>query len=263
MPIGEVILVNLGALAAMFGSLWCVSLIRKDASIVDPFWGLAFVLVAWVSIAASGELSPSALLIAVLVSLWGLRLSGYLFWRNWGQPEDYRYQAMRKKHGNRFPIVSLFTVFILQGLLALVIALPVQVGIATAQGWSLLVLAGILIWLAGLFFETVGDLQLTRFKSEPANRGRVMDRGLWRYTRHPNYFGDFLVWWGLFLVSARADSWWWTIAGPLLMSFLLIRVSGVRLLESSLRSRVEGYEAYKRRTSAFFPLPPKKPVAQD
>lgn len=252
-----VLLINLAAVMAMFGALWGVSLARRDASIVDSFWGLAFVLVAWVSLGTSGNASPPALLIVALVSIWGLRLSGYLTWRNWGKPEDYRYRAMRERHGERFPIVSLFTVFGLQGVLVLVVSLPVQIGIAEAEAWSILALSGVFLWLVGLLFETVGDFQLARFKSDPKNEGQVMDRGLWRYTRHPNYFGDFLVWWGLFLVAARADSWWWTIAGPLVMSILLIRVSGVRLLESSLRKRVDGYEEYRRRTSAFFPLPPK------
>jgi steroid 5-alpha reductase family enzyme len=117
--------------------------------------------------------------------------------------------------------------------------------------------------LTGIFFEAVGDYQLARFKVDSVNRGRVMNRGLWRYTRHPNYFGDFLVWWGLYLVAAESGSWWWTIVGPLLMSFLLIRVSGVRLLESSLRSRVDGYDQYVRDTSAFFPSPPKQGFQRD
>jgi len=119
-------------------------------------------------------------------------------------------------------------------------------------------LLGLILWGCGLFFEAVGDFQLARFKADPENRGRVMNRGLWRYTRHPNYFGDFLVWWGFYAVAAEPTSWWWTIIGPLLMSFLLIRVSGVRLLESSLRSRVAGYEDYVRSTSSFFPLPPRR-----
>jgi steroid 5-alpha reductase family enzyme len=152
----------------------------------------------------------------------------------------------------------LFTVFGLQGALMWIISLPIQVGISQDQDWHPARAIGLLLWIAGLFFETVGDFQLARFKADPQNQGRVMNRGLWRYTRHPNYFGDFLVWWGFYFVAAESGSWWWTIIGPLLMSFLLIRVSGVRLLESSLRSRVAGYEDYVRDTSAFFPLPPKQ-----
>jgi steroid 5-alpha reductase family enzyme len=258
MTVEQILITNLALLAVVFFALWLASLFLRDASIVDIFWGLGFALVAWFSLYRSGFLSPNALLLTLLVSVWGLRLAGYLAWRNWGKPEDYRYQTMRQRHGKLFPLVSLLTVFGLQGLLMWVISFPVQVGIVKAQTWHPLVAVGVLLWLIGLFFEAVGDYQLARFKADPANRGRVMSRGLWRYTRHPNYFGDFLVWWGLYFVAAESGSWWWTVIGPLLMSFLLIRVSGVRLLESSLRSRVAGYEEYVRNTSSFFPRPPRR-----
>ena len=137
-------------------------------------------------------------------------------------------------------------------------ALPIQVGVSRAEDWHLAGLIGVGLWTCGFFFESIGDYQLARFKADPANRGQVMNQGLWRYTRHPNYFGDFLVWWGFYLLALQTASWWWTIIGPLLMSFLLIRVSGVRLLESSLRSRVAGYDECVRNTSSFFPLPPKQ-----
>ena len=188
----------------------------------------------------------------------GGALSGYLAWRNWGKPEDHRYAAMREKHGDRFPWVSLVTVFGLQGALVWIISLPIQVGVALGEAWQWWTWLGAALWLVGLLFESIGDYQLARFKSDPTNKGRVMNRGLWRYTRHPNYFGDFLVWWGFYLAAAQPGSWWWTLIGPVLMSFLLLRVSGVRLLESSLKSRVEGYEEYTRTTSAFFPLPPRR-----
>lgn len=263
MTLEAVLLTNLATIGAALVALWCLSLLLKNASIVDIFWGCGFVLVAWVSLWASGDLLAKSLLLALLVSIWGLRLAGYLAWRNIGQPEDYRYAAMRERHGKLFPIVSLFTVFGLQGLLMWIIALPIQVGISRGQGWPAAVAIGLILWLTGLFFETVGDYQLARFKTDLANHGRVMNRGLWRYTRHPNYFGDFLVWWGFYFMAVEAGSWWWTIVGPLLMSFLLIRVSGVRLLESSLRSRVAGYEEYVRDTSAFFPLPPQRNTQPD
>lgn len=257
MAIPEILTSNLLAIAVAVLVLWGISLLRRDASIVDIFWGCGFVLVAWLSLWKVGPSSTRTWILATLVSVWGLRLSGYLAWRNWSKPEDYRYKAMRETHGKRFPLVSLVTVFGLQGLLMWIIAFPIQVGMVRAHGWSILATIGSMTFLVGLFFESVGDYQLARFKANPANRGRVMNQGLWRYTRHPNYFGDFLVWWGLYCVAADSSSWWWTIVGPLLMSFLLVRVSGVRLLENSLRTRVDGYEEYVRNTSAFLPLRPK------
>jgi steroid 5-alpha reductase family enzyme len=184
-------------------------------------------------------------------------LAGYLAWRNHGKPEDYRYRAMRDAYGERFRWISLFLVFGLQGAIMWIVAMPIQTGQSSAAPWRWLDGLGVLIWTVGFLFETVGDLQLARFKSDPANRGQVMDRGLWRYTRHPNYFGDFLVWWGLYLI-ATAGGVWWTVFSPALMSVLLVRVSGVALLEKSLKSRTAGYDAYVRRASSFFPWPPKK-----
>ncbi len=258
MQLSELWLANLAVVGAVLGLLWLLSLGLQNASIVDIFWGCGFVLVSWTSLAVGGQTGFGALLVTALVTLWGLRLAGYLAWRNIGKPEDYRYRAMREHHGGRFAIVSLFTVFGLQGLLLWIISLPVQVAVGQAFAWHSWRWVGVGLWAAGLFFEAVGDWQLARFKSRPENRGRVMDDGLWRYTRHPNYFGDFLVWWGLYVVAVQADSWWWTIIGPLLMSFLLLRVSGVRLLESSLKQRVEGYSQYVQNTSAFIPLPAKR-----
>ncbi|MCG8585925.1 MAG: DUF1295 domain-containing protein [Pirellulales bacterium] len=258
MTLLETLLINLFAVLALFATIWLISLLRSDASIVDLFWGLGFVFVAWLTWWNHRGSERTSILLLTMVSLWGLRLSGYLAWRNWGKPEDYRYQAMRAKHGPRFPLVSLATVFVLQGFLTWVISWPVQVGIAVGSGMSFLPWIGVILWACGLFFEAVGDFQLARFKANPDNQGKVLNSGLWRYTRHPNYFGDFLVWWGIYLVAAEPGSWWWTVVGPLLMSFLLIRVSGVRLLESSLRSRVTGYEQYVAETSAFFPFPPKR-----
>jgi steroid 5-alpha reductase family enzyme len=253
----SVLLINAGAIAAMMFALWAISLRRRDVSIVDIFWGLGFVVVAWITcLTAPGEAGRSWLM-AGLTTVWGLRLAGYLAWRKHGKPEDYRYRAMRDAYGERFRWISLFLVFGLQGVIMWIVAMPIQAGPSSATPWHWLDALGIVIWTVGFLFETVGDLQLARFKSEPANRGQVMDRGLWRYTRHPNYFGDFLVWWGLYLIAAAGGAWW-TVFSPVLMSILLLRVSGVALLEKSLKSRTAGYEAYVRRTSSFFPWPPKE-----
>ena len=261
---------TLAVAAAMAGGamvlLWLVSLWRRDASIVDIFWGPGFVLVAWAVLAwVSAHDLPDGgdarrWLLVSLVTVWGLRLGGYLAYRNLGKGEDYRYVAMREKAGGRFWIVSLFKVFLLQGLFLWVVSLPVQAGQlpSTPDGIGPLAVIGAVVWAVGLFFETLGDAQLARFKADPANKGRVMDRGLWRYTRHPNYFGDFSVWWGIYLVALEGHGTWWAVAGPLLMSFLLIRVSGVAMLEKTIGTRRPGYEEYVRRTSAFFPRPPRR-----
>ncbi len=255
--LGSVLLTNALVVFALMTALWALSLVLKDASIVDIFWGAGFAVIAWVTFFVADGSDARRVLFVVLVSLWGLRLAGYLAWRNIGKGEDYRYRAMRKRHGDRFAIVSYGTVFLLQGALMWVVSLPVQAGQVPTAGLIWLDVVGIGLWAVGLFFETVGDIQLARFKADPANQGHVMDRGLWRYTRHPNYFGDFLVWWGLYAVALASGDAWWTIVGPIVMSTLLMRVSGVALLEKSLSKRREGYAEYVRRTNAFFPGPPK------
>ena len=258
MSLANVVTMNFCLVAAMTLVLWLVSLPIRNSSIVDIFWGAGFVVIAWSSALATQPITPRGLLISVFISFWGLRLCGYLAWRNVGHGEDYRYRAMRERFGHRFPLISLFYVFWLQGLVMWVVALPIQaVHFGSAPlGWVDVIGGG--LWIVGWFFESVGDLQLARFKALPANRGKVMDRGLWRYTRHPNYFGDFLVWWGIYLIAAAGGAWW-TIFSPMLMSFLLMRVSGVTLLERSLRKNRPGYEDYVARTSSFFPWPPASP----
>jgi steroid 5-alpha reductase family enzyme len=237
-------------------ALWAVSLARRDASIVDVWWGLGFLLIATIA-HSLGTDSARADLVLLMVALWGLRLAAYLGWRNWGGGEDRRYQTMRRAWGEHFWWVSYGTVFVLQGVLMWVVSLPVQHAMASAAGLGWLDVFGVVLWGVGFGFEAVGDAQLAFFKADPANEGRVMDRGLWRYTRHPNYFGDFLVWWGLWLVAASAPGGLWTAVGPTVMSVLLMRVSGVPLLERSIARRRPDYESYRRRTSAFFPWPPR------
>lgn len=247
-------------LCASLFTLWLVSVAVKDASIVDVFWGPGFALVAWTCAwTRDFQLDAGQWLLVALVTVWALRLGLYLGWRNLGKGEDRRYAAMREGVGEWFWLVSLGTVFGLQGVLMYVISTPIQTALlGPGGGVGLLAMLGALVWLVGLVFEAVGDAQLARFKADPDNAGAVMDRGLWRYTRHPNYFGDFTVWWGLFLVAAGLGAPWWTVVAPVIMSILLMRVSGVPLLERSLKQRRPGYEDYVRRTSAFFPRPPKR-----
>jgi steroid 5-alpha reductase family enzyme len=237
---------------------WAVSVARRDASIVDPVWGAGFVLVAWaVLLGVDGNRARQWLLVA-MTTIWGLRLAGYLLWRNRGKGEDFRYQAMRRHWGARFWWVSLFTVFGVQGVLMWVVSLPVQLGqVPDDPGLGVLAGIGVAVWAVGLFFEVVGDAQLTRFKRDPANAGVVMDRGLWRYTRHPNYFGDACVWWGIALVAAESGLGAIGIVGAVVMTVLLRRVSGVTLLERSLTKRRAGYDDYVARTSPFVPRPPR------
>jgi steroid 5-alpha reductase family enzyme len=239
-------------------ALWAWSVRVRDASVVDPWWGPGFAVVAWTSVAVAGP-SPRGLLLAALASAWGLRLGAYLGWRRRGHGEDRRYAAMRARHGARFARVSLVTVFLLQGALMWIVSLPLQAGAALGRGAPLgpLDALGALVVAAGVTIEGVADAQLARFLARPGRRGRVMDRGLWRWSRHPNYFGDFVVWWGLGLVSLGAGSWW-PLCGPAVMTLLLMRVSGVPLLEGTIGERRPGYAAYATRTSAFWPWPPRR-----
>jgi len=246
--------------AAVFFALWQVSLRRRDASLVDVYWGPGFAAIA--AIAYAGAPAPGArgALLLAMTALWGLRLGAHLGWRNRGRGEDPRYAAMRRRHGERFARVSLWTVFGLQAALMWVVSLPVQVALLrpAAAGLGALDAIGAALWATGLFFESVGDWQLARFRADPASRGQVMDRGLWRYTRHPNYFGDALAWWGIFAVAASTRAGRWTLPSPMLMTFLLLRVSGVPLLERSLVRTRPGYRAYAERTSRFVPRPPRR-----
>lgn len=263
MQIGMILAINAATIGLSLFLLWCFSIALRNASIIDIFWGTGFVLVAWLSCILGGDFASLTIVATVMVTAWGLRLSSYLAWRSRGKAEDYRYAAMREQHGKRFPWVSLVTVFGLQGLIMWIVALPLQVGLGQTLSWNAVAIIGIALWAIGLGFESVGDYQLACFKANAENSGLVMDRGLWRYTRHPNYFGDFLVWWGFYLVTVQAATWWWTLIGPLLMSWLLLRVSGVSLLERSLRYRVAGYDDYLQRTSSFFPWPPTRSPAND
>lgn len=251
------------AIVVVMLATWLVSLPLRNASIVDPIWSLGFVVVGWVTFISQHQ-HVDALRTGVLlafVTIWGVRLSLHLFIRNVGHGEDYRYKAMRKKHGAKFWHVSLRTVFLVQGVLMWIVSLPLQFGIGTSSKtswWLLPLVLGAIVWLIGFGFESIGDAQLKAFKADPASAGQVMDRGLWRYTRHPNYFGDATVWWGIFLVSLGAGGWAWLgVIGPVVMTTLLRRVSGVTLLEKSLVKRRPGYEDYVRRTSPFLPRPPR------
>jgi steroid 5-alpha reductase family enzyme len=241
--------------------VWAISVKIKDASIVDVFWGFGFVLVAWVArLVAGGDWTLRRTLLLVAATAWGLRLTWHLGRRNLGKGEDFRYRAMRKKHGDKFWLVSLRTVFLFQGLMIFIVSLPLQVGLMRHDDRSeitALVLAGFVVWCIGVGFETLGDLQLKRFKANPANKGTILATGLWAWTRHPNYFGDSVAWWGMWLIAASVLPGIPTIVAPIVMTILLRRVSGVPMLEYTMRKR-PGYDAYIAQTSPFVPRPPKR-----
>lgn len=235
---------------------WLASVPLRDVTLVDSLWALMFLLLASVYAVLDGTAEPRTMLVLVLVGIWALRLSGYLTWRNYGKDEDARYAKMRENRSG-FAWKSLYIVFGLQAVLAWIISLPLLAATLSSQPLGWLDYAGVALWFVGFVFEAGGDWQLARFKAESGNKGEVLDSGLWRYTRHPNYFGDFCIWWGYFLIALSAGGWW-SIVGPALMTFLLLKVSGVALLETDIAERRPKYRDYIQRTNAFFPGPPTR-----
>ena len=248
------------AILGMMTLLWLISLILKDSSIVDIFWGAGFVVSSWVYFALTPDGFPGRKwLISILVTIWGLRLSLYILSRNWGKGEDFRYRKWREEAGGSWWWRSYLKVFLLQGLLMWIISAQLLAAQRSATPDRLTVLdwAAVALWGIGFFFEAVGDLQMARFKANPANKGKVLNTGVWRYTRHPNYFGDATQWWAYYLVAAAAGGFW-TIFSPVFMTVLLLRVSGVTLLEKTLTVTKPQYQEYIETTSAFVPWFPKK-----
>jgi steroid 5-alpha reductase family enzyme len=243
---------GLGVGAVLASAVWAASVAKRDVSIVDGAWAFLVLAPALVVAAVLPLTGPRAVVVLTLTAVWALRLSGYIAWRHRGQPEDRRYQAIRRRNEPHFAWKSLYLVFGLQALLAWLVAAPLMAAVASPVPWNALDAAGLALAAFGLLFEAVADAQLARFRADPRNAGQVMDRGLWRFSRHPNYFGECCLWWGLWLVGAAAGAWW-TVLSPLLMTLLLIRVSGVPLLEEDLRRHRPGYAEYVRRTRAFVP----------
>ncbi|MEX2549480.1 MAG: DUF1295 domain-containing protein [Nitriliruptoraceae bacterium] len=255
----QVWLVGLATVSTMMMLTWIVSVIRRDASLVDRVWGLGFVVAAWTYAHFAEPATARTWLALALVTIWGVRLCAFITWRNWGEGEDKRYRAMRERNPGSFAVRSLVTVFLLQAVLAWIISLPLLAATLLGEpadlGW--LAAVAVVVWSVGFVFEAGGDLQLSRFLADEANRGKVMDRGLWRYTRHPNYFGDTLVWWAFFLLAVPTGAWW-SVVGSVAMTFFIVKVSGVALTDRNMAtggSSREGYEEYVRRTNAFIPGP--------
>ena len=254
----ELMLLQLGAVI-LYGSLWFIVALRlRRNDVADIAWGLGFILLTLVALLATARSSSRAILLLALVVAWGVRLSLYIGIRNRGHAEDARYRKWREEWGPNVALRSYLQVFLLQGLLAIVVLLPVTHAFAQQDSaLTALDALGAAIWLVGFVFETVGDLQLARFKSDSANRGRLITSGLWKYTRHPNYFGEVTLWWGVWLIACSNPGGWKTIVGPATITALILWVSGIPLLEKKYEGNVE-FERYRQRTSPFFPLPQKK-----
>jgi steroid 5-alpha reductase family enzyme len=263
MIIVQLLAINAVISILLFLTLWLINVRIKDPSFIDSWWALGMVVMALTSFVITGGGDPHRLALTALCALWGLRLGGYLLWRWRKQGPDRRYSTMmalaQKERGWGYARASLLLVFALQMPLQFVVALPVQLGQIPATGaLGPLALAGVILAVIGIGFESLGDWQLMRFKADPANAGKVLDTGLWRFTRHPNYFGDACVWWGLYLIAAETGLGAWALPGPILITVLLTKWSGVPTVEGRMRRKRPEYEAYVQRTSGFIPLPPKK-----
>jgi steroid 5-alpha reductase family enzyme len=235
---------------------WLVSLAKRDVSFVDSLWSLFFLAAAVVFAAGAEGLAVRGQLVVALVAVWALRLSIYITARNWGEPEDYRYRSIRANNEPGFAWKSLYIVFGLQGVLAWIVSLPLLPAVTAPAPLGWIDLIAVALWSIGFVFEAGGDYQLAKFKRKADSAGKVLDTGLWRYTRHPNYFGDFCIWWSFYLFAVAAGGWW-SIASPIIMSLLLLKVSGVAMLEKTISGRRPEYVDYIERTNAFFPGPPK------
>jgi steroid 5-alpha reductase family enzyme len=255
MTVPQLSLLTVPPTLAVFLVAWVVSVVRRDTGVADVFWGLGFIAAAVAALmVAEQPLSPRGLLVLALTLIWGVRLAAHIALRNRGRGEDPRYAAWRQDHGASWPLRSLFTVFLFQGALCWVISIPVQASVSGSGPSfpSITDVVGSVLWLAGFTWEAVADWQLLRFRGNPANRGRILTTGLWSRSRHPNYFGEMVLWWGFYLIALGVPGGWLTFPGPMLLTILLLRVSGVPMTERLMASR-PGWSDYARRTPAFWP----------
>ncbi|MDQ0081779.1 steroid 5-alpha reductase family enzyme [Variovorax boronicumulans] len=258
--VAEVALAGLAWTVSLALLTWVVSLVRHDASLVDRMWPVFIVGAGLVYFALLPVQTVRGLWMAVLGAAWAVRLCLYITWRNWGHGEDRRYQAIRARNQPNFGFRSLYLVFALQAVLAWIVSAPFLPGMLAARPLGVLDVLGVALALFGIFFEAIGDAQMARFRSDPKNAGQVMGRGLWRYTRHPNYFGEACVWWGIWLMAVGGAGWSgaWSVVSPLLMTWLLLKVSGVRMLEADIGERRPAYREYIARTNALVPGPVRR-----
>jgi steroid 5-alpha reductase family enzyme len=260
---GLTLVVTAAALLALQGLTFAVAVRVKKNSVVDTAWGIGIALAALAAFVTSlghGQAERRYLLLVASV-LWGLRLAAYVGWRNHGKPEDPRYQDMVAKATGNKHLYALRKIYLLQAAILWLATVPVQAGMGERAPAGPLAIAGAVLFAVGFFFESVGDWQLYRFKSDPASRGRIMDRGLWHYTRHPNYFGDFCMWWGLFAIGYGSWQELPALVAPLLMTFILTRGTGASMTDRRMKASRPGYADYVERTSGFIPLPPRRRAA--
>ena len=236
---------------------YVVALVLKRNDVADIAWGLGFIVATAVALLRQDIFTVRAVMVFAMVVLWGVRLSVHVSIRNWGKAEDARYRKWREEWGRHAAVRAFFQVFLMQSYLVIVVALPVTAVVhAGGPSLGLLDFIGVTVWTIGFLFETVGDYELLKFKGDPANKGRIIRSGLWKYTRHPNYFGEVTLWWGIYLIALSVPGAWITVFGPLTITFLILKVSGIPLLEKKYEGNAD-FAEYKRRTSAFFPMPPK------
>ncbi len=259
----QLLLQNLALSGVLFVLLWLINLRTRDPSFIDSWWALGMVVIAWATFLFVGHTGAHATLLTILCTIWGLRLGVYLLWRWRKHGPDKRYVTMmaaaQKERGWGYATASLLLVFALQWPLQFVVSLPVQLGqMGGVEPLGPVAGLGAALAVFGIAFESIGDFQLAAYKANPANAGKVLQSGLWRYTRHPNYFGDACVWWGLWVVAVDAGVGLWSMPGPILITVLLTRWSGVPTVEGNMRRKRPEYEAYVQRTSSFIPMPPRE-----
>lgn len=255
-----IILYNLTAVALLMSAGWIYSIIKNNVTIADSLWGLCFILITWLTWFQSDGWFYRKTVIAILVTLWGVRLFIHITKRNIGKGEDPRYTEWRKQYGDNFRIVSLFKVFLVQALFSWIIAFSMQAGQLSASPEFITIfdIAGIVIWITGFLIESSADRQLARFLAQPANKGKVMKQGLWRYSRHPNYFGESSMWWGIFVISLSVPWGWATVISPIVITWTLLRITGVTLMEETIFGSNPEYKEYVNKTSSFIPWFPKE-----
>ncbi len=252
------ILLSILALFIFMTFAFLIGTIKKDNSVIDIFYGLGYVVLIWAGLLLLNEYPPRKIIITLLVTLWGFRLAIYVMIRNWGKPEDYRYQAIRERMGDKVILKSFLRIYMFQGLIILLVGFPeLFANVSSHPVLNWLDFLGLGLWIVGFYFEAIGDYQLRKFLKNPENKGKIMDQGLWKYTQHPNYFGEVLMWWSLFLIVVNVEYGIFMIFGPIIINYMIIKVSGVRLLNKRFE-KDDKYADYRRRTSAFIPWFPKK-----